>query len=44
MRYSHGEHEDYLTHNIQQAVVSETMLRSTKLLSTVSHKSVITLN
>jgi hypothetical protein len=44
MRYSHGEYEDFLTHNIQKAVVSETMLRSTKLRSIMSHKSVITLN
>lgn len=44
MKYSHREHEDYLTHNIQKAVVSETMLCSTKLLCIMSHKSVITLN
>jgi hypothetical protein len=43
-RYCHGEHVGYLNHKIQAAVVSETMVLSTKLLGIMSHKSVITLN
>ena len=45
MRHPHGEYEGYIlvTRKIQAAVVSETMMRSTKLLGFMSHKLVITL-